>query len=330
MAVLVTGPTGLVGNNVVRALLNDGRDVRVLVRRGSDPRPLAGLPVDVREGDVRDSVAVTAACEGTEAVIHAAAMIHLGWTQLEAAREINVGGTRNVARAARESGARLVHVSSVDSLGLGTPETPADEQTPVIGQVPCTYVLTKRESDAVVRESIGQGLDAVIVHPGFMLGPWDWKPSSGRMLLTVARQFTPVAPTGGCCLCDVRDVTAGILAAWRQGMSGRNYILGGHNMRYLEAWRLFAEVGRGSPPWFCAGPLMRILGGRSGDLYAKITGREPDVNSAAVAMSSQYHYYRSDRAERELSYRIRPARETVEDAWQWFLEHGYIKGKPDA
>jgi dihydroflavonol-4-reductase len=324
MTVLVTGATGLVGNNVVRALLDEGHAVRVLVRRTADPRPLTGLPVEVCEGDVRDPAEVASACRGTEAVIHAAAMIHLGWTQLAAAREINVGGTRNVAEAARNVGVRLVHVSSVDSLGLGTPDAPADEETPAAGQVPCTYVVTKRESDAVVRELASQGLDAVIVHPGFMLGPWDWKPSSGRMLLTVARQFTPVAPTGGCCLCDVRDVTAGILAAWQRGTRGRPYILGGHNMRYIEAWRLFAEVGQGSAPWFCAGPLMRVLGGRFGDLYAKLTGREPDVNSAAVAMSSQYHYYRSDRAQQELGYRIRPARETVVDAWQWFREHGYV------
>jgi dihydroflavonol-4-reductase len=324
MTVLVTGSTGLVGNNVVRQLLSEGHAVRVLIRQKCDPRPLEGLAVEVIRGDVRDSAVVRDACRGVEAVIHAAAMIHLGWTQLEPAREINVGGTRNVAQAAREAGARLVQVSSVDTLGLGTPSEPADEDTDPTGQVPCTYVLTKRESDAVVREAVGQGLDAVFVHPGFMLGPWDWKPSSGRMLLTVAKQFTPLAPTGGFCVCDVRDVTAGILAAWRQGICGRNYILGGHNMRYVEAWRLFAEIGQGSGPWFCAGPLMRVLGGRGGDLIAKITGREPDVNSAAVAMSSQYHYYRSDRAEKELGYRIRPARETVVDAWQWFRENGYV------
>ncbi|MCL4204707.1 MAG: NAD-dependent epimerase/dehydratase family protein [Pirellulaceae bacterium] len=324
MTVLVTGATGLVGNNVVRQLLNEGHSVRVLIRSACDPRPLAGLSVEVVQGDVRDSNAVRDACRGAEAVIHAAAMIHLGWRQLEPAREINVGGTRNVVAAAHEAGARLVHVSSVDTLGLGTPETPADEDTPPIGQVPCTYVVTKREAEAVVREAIGRGLDAVIVHPGFMLGPWDWKPSSGRMLLTVARKFTPLAPTGGYSLCDVRDVTDGILAAWRRGTCGRNFILGGHNMRYADAWRLFAEVGQGAGPWFCAGPLMRVLGGRGGDLIAKITGREPDVNSAAVAMSSQYHYYHSDRAERELGYHIRPARETVVDAWQWFREHGYV------
>jgi len=298
--------------------------VRVLVRERSDPRPLENLSVDIRYGDVRDPSAVRAACEGAQAVIHAAAMIHLGWTQLEAARQINVGGTRNVAEAARGVGARMVQVSSVDALGLGARDSPADEDSPQQGKIPCTYVVTKREADDVVRECISGGLDAVIVHPGFMLGPWDWKPSSGRMLLTVAKSFTPLAPTGGFSLCDVRDVAAGILSAWRQAPCGRSYILAGHNMRYLEAWRLFAEVGNGSAPWFCAGPLMRVLGGRIGDLRGRFSGREPDVNSAAVAMSSQYHYYRCDRAERELGYRCRPARETVADAWEWFRQYGYV------
>ena len=107
MTVLVTGSTGLVGNHVVRRLLNEGQAVRVLIRQQSDPRPLEGLPVEICCGDVRDAESVRAACRGVAAVIHAAAMIHLGWTKLEAAREINVSGTRNVAQATRDAGARL-------------------------------------------------------------------------------------------------------------------------------------------------------------------------------------------------------------------------------
>lgn len=323
MPVLVTGATGLVGNNVARRLLELGTAVRVLARDSCDPRPLEGLDLEIVRGDVRDAAAVRRACEGAEAVIHAAGLIHIGWTRLEAARAINVEGTRNVATAAREAGARLVHVSSVDTLGLGTLAQPADEETPPTGKIPCTYVVTKTEADEVVKQALAGGLEALIVHPCFMLGPWDWKPSSGRMLLAVARQFTPLAPTGGFNLCDVRDVADGILAAWQRGQTGRNYILGGHNMRYVDGWRLFAEVSGGKKPWFCAGPLMRVLGARGGDVLCKITGREPDVNSAAVAMSSQYHYYSSRRAETELGYHCRPARETVEDAWHWFCEHGY-------
>ena len=320
--VLVTGGTGLVGNNLVRRLLSDGCAVRVLVRGSADLRPLESLDVEIVNGDVRDPAAVARACQGVQAVLHAAALIHIGWTKLELARDINVQGTRHVADAARRAGARLVHISSVDALGLGAADRPADEDTPCDG-TPCTYVVTKRQSDQVVRQYVNDGLDAVIVHPCFMLGPWDWKPSSGQMLLAVAKQFTPVAPTGGCNVCDIRDVADGIIAAWHTGQRGRGYILGGHNMRYLDLWRLFAEVTGGGKPLFRAGPLMRIIGGRFGDLRARLTGREPELNSAAVAMSCQYHYYTSARAAAELGYRCRPARETVQDAWQWLQQYGY-------
>ncbi len=321
--VLVTGATGLVGNNLVRCLLDQGQSVRVLVRTGADARPLEGLNVEAVRGDVRDRAAVERACEGVQAVLHAAALIHLGWTQRERAREINVQGTRHLVEAARRIGARLVHVSSVDALGAGSVDRPADEENYSHEKVPCTYVLTKRESDQVVRQGVRDGLDAVIVHPGFMLGPWDWKPSSGRMLLAVAQQFTPVAPPGGCTVCDIRDVARGILAAWRSGRIGRSYILGGDNLRYLELWKLFAAVTGASAPSFRVGPLMRYAAGLWGDLRTRISGREPDVNSAAIAMSCQYHYYSSARAQTELDYRCRPVRESVQDAWQWFQKFGY-------
>ncbi len=323
MSILVTGATGLVGNNIVRALVEQSAEVRVLVREGCDPRPLAGLPVESVHGDVRSAEAVQHATRGVTGVVHAAALVHIGWSRLEEQRAVNAEGTRHVAEAALKAGARMVHVSSVDALGIGRRDQPADEQSPREGKVPCGYVVTKREAEQVVQSCVARGLDAVIANPGFMLGPWDWKPSSGRMLLQVACGFTPVAPVGGCSLCDVRDVARGILAGLQQGRRGQNYILAGHNMSYLDLWRLFADVAGGRRPWFRAGPLMRTVGGRSGDLWGKIRNREPDLNSASVAMSNQFHYCHSKRAEAELGYRIRPAREIVETAWQWFRQNGY-------
>jgi dihydroflavonol-4-reductase len=309
MTILVTGATGLVGNNVTRRLLAQGRAVRVLVRAHCDPRPLAGLAVEFVQGDVRDPAAVRRACRGVSAVIHSAALVHLGWTRLDEQREINVEGTRHVAAAAMEEGVRMVLVSSVDALAVGRRDQPADEDTPREGQVPCGYVLTKREAEAVVQQHVAQGLQA----------------PSGRMLLAVARQFTPLAPVGGGNACDVRDVADGILAALERGVTGRNYILGGDNLPYADLWRLMAEITGGTPPWARAGPLLRVLGGRGGDLWGKLTGREPDVNSASITMSSQFHYYTSDRARTELGYYTRPLRETIADAWQWFLDHGYVR-----
>jgi dihydroflavonol-4-reductase len=324
MPTLVTGSTGLLGNNVVRLLLERGESVRVLVRDNSDPRPLEGLKVEIARGDIREPDRVRDAVRGCNAVIHAAGYIHIGWSKLRTSREINVEGTRHVAEAARQAGVKMVHVSTVDTLGLGTREQPADEQTHSPGNVPCSYVVSKREAEQVIMTKVQQGLDAVIVNPGFMLGPWDWKPSSGRMLLEVAQRFTPVAPVGGCTLCDVRDVATGMLSALTHGTTGQQYILGGHCMSYLDLWRLFAEVAGSGKPWFRAGPLLRVFAGASGDLWTRITGREGDLNSAAIGMSSQFHYHRSDHAAAELGYRCSPAREAVESAWQWFCQYGYV------
>ncbi|MFV1968807.1 MAG: NAD-dependent epimerase/dehydratase family protein, partial [Pirellulaceae bacterium] len=272
--VLVTGATGLLGNNVARLLLARGAAVRVLIRNGSDRRSVDGLDVEIANGDICDPASVREACEGTRAIVHAAAYVQIGRSQLALHRQTNVAGTRSLARAARDAGARLVHVSSVDALGLGSEEDPADEETPLSKPASCAYVISKREAEQVVLEEVNQGLDAVIVNPGFMLGPWDWKPSSGRMLLEVAHGRGWFAPQGNCSVCDVRDVAAGIIAAMERGLTRRQYILAGENLTYLQAWRLFAEVSDARRPIGAVGPWILRGAGLVGDVWG-LLGREP-------------------------------------------------------
>jgi dihydroflavonol-4-reductase len=159
-------------------------------------------------------------------------------------------------------------------------------------------------------------LDACIVHPGLMFGPWDWRPSSGRMLIEVVQRFTPVAPAGGISVCDVRDVAQGIVAAFAQAPPGRAFVLAGHNLTYLDLWRRFADIAGGRRPLCRSGPLMRIVAGRFGDSWGRLSGREPDVNSAAIKLSDQFHYFSSARAQRELGYQIRPLEDSIRDAWR--------------
>lgn len=327
MLTLVTGATGLVGNNVVRLLLERGQKVRVLVRSSSagssSARALEGLPVEICLGDVCQAEAVRQACRGAQRVVHAAALVQIGWTGLEAQRAVNVGGTRNVVDAAAAEGVRLLHVSTVNCLGLGNHEHPADEETPARDSIACPYVITKREAEQVVMDGVARGLDATIVNPGFMLGPWDWKPSSGRMMLQVAKGWAKLAPPGGNDVCDVRDVATGILTALDRGQRGRRYILSGEYLSFLDAWRMFARITGVKPPWFAARRPGLWVYGHAGDLWSKLTGREPALNSAAVELGKLEHHYSYARAAAELDYRPRPASEAAEAAWAWFREHGY-------
>jgi dihydroflavonol-4-reductase len=323
--VLVTGATGLVGNNVVRQLLQAGRRVRVLVRGQRDDRPFAGLEVEFASGDICDAASVAAACAGVNAVIHSAGYVQMGWSRLDLFRAVNVEGTRNVARAAREAGARLVHVSSCDALGVRSLEHPADEETPFKAAAPVPYAVTKYEAEQVILAGLDAGLDAVIVNPGFMLGPWDWKPSSGRMLLAVAKGQGLFPPRGWFSVGDVRDVAAGTIAALERGQTGRRYILTAETMSYAEAFRLFANVTGGRAPIFRPGPLILFAAGKLGDWWGKLSGHEPDVNSAALKLAKLPKAYSNQRARDELGYTTRPFKESVIDSWNWFREHGYAK-----
>lgn len=342
MLTLVTGATGLVGNNVVRLLVEQGERVRVLIRShvrsshscsevtgsevsGHNPggRSLEHLPIEICLGDVRDADSVRRACAGVQRVVHAAAVVQIGWTGLERQRSINVGGTRNVVAAAMAEKARLLHVSTVNTLALGDRDHPADEETPGIEPVLCPYVVTKREAERLVLDAVATGLDAVIVNPAYMLGPWDWKPSSGRMILQVATGWARLAPPGGNDFCDVRDVAAGILTALERGPAGRRYILSGEYLSFLDAWRMLARIVGAKPPWFAARRPGLWVYGHAGDVWGKLTGREPELNSAAVELSKLEHHYSYARAAAELDYHPRPAREAAEAAWTWFKQYGY-------
>jgi dihydroflavonol-4-reductase len=306
-------------------LLEQDHDVHVLVRPAHDPRPLKSLAVTTHHADLRQPAELHQAVPEVDGIIHAAADTHIGRQPRPIQYEVNVRATGAIAEVAMRRRAKVVFVSSVDALPAGRPDVEVNEETLGDSKFPCGYVTTKRAAEAVLQEAVQRGLNAVIVNPGFMLGPWDWKPSSGRMLLRVATSFTPLAASGGFSICDVRDVAAAIITALCEDTAHRRYILAGENMRYLEAWRLFAKVAGGRGPFCRAGPLMRIMAGKWGDLHARITGREGDINSAAIAMSDLYHYYDSSRAARELGYQMRPPLESTTDAWAWFREYGYAR-----
>ncbi len=323
MKYLVTGATGLLGNNIVRRLVAAGESVRVLTRGTSDPRPLAGLPVERFGGDVRDASAVAAACSGVDTVIHAAGHVHIGWAQADAHEQINIEGTRNVAAAARAAGAKLVHISAINALGLGKLEQPADEDSALPGIVNCHYVRTKREAERIVLAEVERGLWATIVNPGFILGPWDWKPSSGKLFLAVAR-FSPFAPVGAITVGDARDIAAGAIAAASRGQCGRRYVLGGHNLSYWNAWQQMAKVAGRRGPMVPMGPIFRAVAFPVLAVRRLIVSEEGEANSAALAMSRQQHCFTSRRAQSELGYQSRPLDETLHDTWSWFREHGYV------
>lgn len=320
----VTGGTGLLGNSIVRELCARGIPVRVLCRPGSPRKSFEGLPVEIVEGDVNQPTALDAGIAGCAAVFHCAALIHLGWTQLDESRRVNVEGTRYVVEACVRHGSRLIHVSTVDTLpSARSPTTPIDERgLDGISKVPCSYVVSKTEAEQVVRHAVDkQQLDAVIVHPGFMLGPYDWKPSSGRMFLQVTQAPVVAGPPGGCSLCDAGEVAKACVNAVDQGVRGENYILAGENLKFRELWRRMLRIAGSRKPVLRLGKRVCWGGSVIDWVNRRFSLPERDVNGATLAMANLYHYYDSTKAQRALGYNPQLTDERLAETWQWLEAH---------
>ena len=325
LKVLITGANGLLGNNVARLAQNRGIDISSLSRSDGKNRAFEGLDIEVFQLDITDREKLARVFDNHfDVVIHCAANIHIGWKSLDLSMQVNRDGTKNLLDEAVRRGIKFIHVSTVNTLAVGAKGTIADEDTLGDGQIPCTYVVTKRAAETLAVDAAAAGQNVVIVHPGFMLGPWDWKPSSGRMIQAL-QGFSLLAPSGGCTVCDPRDVADAILNAIDRGVSGRHYILGGENITYLELWRqICTALGKKGPFTYMRLP-GRIIVGKVSDTVSHFMKGELEVNSAAIGMASQFHWYSSQRAITELGYQPRPANESIRDAVEWLRQHQLLK-----
>lgn len=337
MQVAITGASGLLGANLAILLLQQGARVRCTRRGTSAVQHLSQFPIEWVSADLDDREGLRAAFSGCDLVFHCAAAISYRRQPTPDITRTNVDGTRNVIaalRAASEPGKtpRLVHCSSVVTGAISTDGQPVDETQPWnfpdFG-VDEAYSITKRQAEEVVRAEVERGLDAVIVNPGYLLGPYDARPSSGRMIIQVIRRAAPGSPTGGNCFVDVRDVARGMIAAGQRGRRGERYILGGHNLPYRELWALISKVAGTRPlSWAIPRPLALPVGWL-GDVAQVVRGRESDINSVTVRYAYLDGYkFSSAKAERELGYHIGPLEPAIADAITWFQAHGMLPSAP--
>lgn len=328
MTTLVTGATGLLGGNLVRQLVEQGEQVRVLVRPRQRRRPSAigGLPVEIVIGDVTDLESVRQAMRGCRRVYHVAGQLGMGSGQGERFRRVNIEGTVNVCRAALEAGVeRLVHTSTVGTIGWATDGRPVDETSPWnFADWPVPYIVTKRAAEEKVQDFVRQGLPAVIVNPSYCFGPWDAKPSSGILLRAVATGLLVAAPRGGANFVDVRDVARGHILAMARGRVGERYILGGENLSWRDFFTLAARLVGVRPPRFVIPRRLAVLGGYWADLLARL-GVPMPISANGMRTFYVDHYVSSEKARREIGYRSSSTPKAIADAITWMREYGYLR-----
>ena len=323
---VVTGATGYIGGVLVRALADRGDRVRAVFheRSGLFERP----GVEWVRGDVLDRDSMVAAFRDADVVFHLASLVSIDPRMADRMRAVNVAGAQNVAEAALECGVRrLVHFSSIRAYDQFSLDEVLDETRGRVGGLPRpAYDRSKALGEDEIRHGIERGLDAVIVNPTGVLGPYDRGPTGvGQFFVDLHRRQVPMLIAGGFDCVDVRDVVQAALAAETRGRSGENYILGGRWHSVPELARLSEVVtGVPAPRFVCPVALARFWAPFQ-IAWDRLQARPPLYTPDAL-----HHISRSNRrvssakAHRELGFVARPVRDSVRDAYRWFEENGKL------
>lgn len=323
MTVLVTGASGHLGANLVRALLAQGRTVRALIHH--DRRGIEGLHLETVHGDVCDPASLRRACAGVEVVYHTAARIALsGNDPIEA---INVDGTRNVVEACLRSGVRrLIHLSSIHAFEQEPLDQPLDEDRPLVDTARgAPYGRSKAAAEHEVQAGIARGLDAVILNPTAMIGPYDYYPSHlGQVLLSLCQGKLPALLAGGFDWVDVRDVVRGALRAEERAAAGARYLLSGHWASVCELAALACECSGVRAPWLVCPTWLAQAVAPVAVAWARLDGGRPLFTPFSVRTLRSNRQISHTRAARDLGYAPRPLEETVTDTLRWFADAGYL------
>jgi len=327
MTVVVTGASGHIGANLVRTLIQNGRRTRSLVHvhyQGID-----GLDTEVVKGDICDRDSLRDIFKGAEVVYHLAACISLsmkGWPRLEA---INVNGTRNVVEACLASGVkRLVHFSSIHALNGEPFDTPIDEERPLNDSPGCPpYDRSKALGEIEVRRGIEKGLDAVIIYPTAVVGPYDCEPSYlGEAIIDLATHKLPAMVTGGYDWVDVRDVVQGALVAEKNAATGEGYLLSGHWLSMKDIAGMVREITGTPPPGITIPLWLAHLGVPLVALWSKMAGQRPLYTKFSLKALKSNRHMSHEKASRDLGYQPRPFTESLRDTLAWFRDNGQLPG----
>ena len=323
---VVAGATGYIGGVLVRALVGRGDPVRAVFHERSGVFEEPG--VEWVRDDVLDRDSMVAAFRDADVVFHLASLVSIDPRMAGAMRATNVAGTRNVVEAALECGVRrLIHFSSIRAYNQFPLDEVLDEtRDRAGGLVRPAYDRSKALGEDEIRHGLERGLDAVILNPTGVLGPYDHGPTGvGQLLLDLQHRPAPMLIAGGFDCVDVRDVVHATLAAETLGRRGENYILGGRWHSVSELARLSEAVtGVRIPRFVCPTALARFWAPFQ-MAWDRLHARPPLYTPDALHhISRSNRRVSSSKAHVELGFASRPIRDSVQDAYRWFEDNGRL------
>ena len=326
MKVLVTGANGFLASNIIRELLLRGADVRGMVRRNCNDNTIQGLNIELCFGNIVSYQDVRHAVEGCDIVIHAAANTSQAYSVPLPLIPVNVNGTANVVRAAKEFNVkRLIFVSTANTIGLD----PDDEQHDRLSSyyLKSGYALSKMKAEKLILKEVKAGnLSAVIVNPTFMIGAYDAKPGSGRIFMLLLKHNIVFYPPGGKNFVDVKSAAVAICNAIDKGENGGRYPLAGVNLSFREFLAILNKIENRNPVQIRIPTFFLILAGIIGSVLRAV-GLKVELNYSNARILTMCEDISGEKATEELLMPKTDVENAIADALCWFRKNGYIHSK---
>lgn len=327
--VIITGGTGHLGNVLIRKLIEENskkniqEKIRVLVYPTDSIEHIIDLPIEIVYGDVRDKYSLIKAFEGCNIVYHLASYISIIPGQNKILEEVNIKGVKNVVEACKICNVqRLIYVSSIHAFADVPHGVIIDENTPINPKLAIgDYGKSKAIATLYVKEKSKDFVDAVIVCPTGIMGPYDYKISRmGKLFIDFINSKLPVNVTGEYNFVDVRDVADAIIKLAKDGKRGEIYILGGETIKIPKIIEYFSNyTGKKKPKITLPIWLLYIIAPFF-DLYYLLFKKTGNVSLDSIKILQSNANISSEKAKKEINYNPRPIKETIKDMVEWFKE----------
>lgn len=324
MKVLVTGANGLLGHHVVMELIKRALNVKIIVRSIKNVHFDLGK-VDVETGNFTNYGDLKKAATGCDAIIHIAAATALDFSHYIDYEKININASKQLLEIASElSINNIVYISTANTIGYGNKKQYADEKNSI--QYPFTsslYAKSKLAAEKIF-QSYSSDKHIVIINPSFLVGSYDTKPSSGKLLLMGYGKRIMFVPRGGKNFVSVNDVAVACCNALTMGISGQRYLAAGENLSFKKFYKLQSKIG-GYPQKIIKIPdFILLIIAFAGDIinFFKIKTPLTSVNLKQLMIRE---YYNNTRARQELLMPVTPIEQAVKEAIHWFKTSSYIK-----
>lgn len=326
MRVLTTGADGMLGSHICRELLRQNHDVRALVQPDRRTGTLAGLDIEIYQGDILDNKTLLEAMKDCDAVIHAAATTQIWPSRSPLIWEINYEGTKLIAKAVREAGLmKFVHIGTANSFGPGSKIEPGTELCDYADyKFNLDYQDSKRAAQDYLCSQARSGLPVCVINPGFMFGAYDSKPGSGAMVISIYQGKMKGFTKGGRSFVAAKDVAVCAVNALKKGKTGECYLATGVNLNFQEISHLIAKTIGVPPPKLPVPDPLADLIGITGSLTGALFKKPPLISYPMARLSHTDCYYSNQKAVLELDMPQTPLEEAILDCFIWFKLHNYV------